>query len=277
MGSSASKATSGAKTAARHFPSANVIHERAANATAAAATKATTSKTAAASSSPKQDYLEEQKRLEEELSRYDEQLRKAGKLDGESRPLEDTPSAAELQFFGNLRSIGQVKVPSPDQVKHYEAVEILKRKLPAKPISSSSNTIPFAQSSPFSPPTAIAPTTSNSSDTGPNLTSLKLMRLLQLRNQDPSVWTLDQLSEEFSMKKGDIQALTKYINTYTILPGKDAKGRESGVWCEDLRGVEILDKPSSVLKDGSEAEETKSKTPSERAARSGSENKTRTK
>ncbi|KAF9175711.1 hypothetical protein BGX21_000564 [Mortierella sp. AD011] len=272
MGSSASKATSGAKSAARHFPSANVIHERAANAAAAAtaASKTTASKTAAASSSPKQDYLEEQKRLEEELSRYDEQLKKSGKFDGESRPLEDTPSAAELQFFGNLRSIGQVKVPNPDQIKHQEAAEILKHKLPVKPISSSSNTVTFAQSSPF------PPTTSNSSETGANLTSLKLMQLLQLRNQDPSVWTLDQLSEEFSMKKEDIQAVTRYINTYTIVPGKDAKGRESGVWCEDLRGVEILERPSS-LKDGSEAEETKSKAPSGGTTRSGSENKARTK
>jgi hypothetical protein len=41
-------------------------------------------------------------------------------IDGESRPLEDTPSAAELQFFGNLRTIGQVKVEDPDQIKHHE-------------------------------------------------------------------------------------------------------------------------------------------------------------
>lgn len=41
-------------------------------------------------------------------------------IDGESRPLEDTPSAAEMQFFGNLRTIGQVKVDDPDQVKHHE-------------------------------------------------------------------------------------------------------------------------------------------------------------
>ncbi|KAF9205459.1 hypothetical protein BGZ49_003988 [Haplosporangium sp. Z 27] len=270
MGSSASKATSGAKTAARHFPSANVIHERAANATSAAA-KATASKSVAASS-PKQDYLEEQKRLEEELSRYDEQLKKSGKLDGESRPLEDTPSAAERQFFGNLRTIGQVKVPNPDQVKHHEAEEILKRKLPAKAISSTSNTIPFAQSSPRPP----SPVIGDSNETGSNLTSLKLMSLLQLKNQDPSVWTLDQLSAEFGLKKEDIQALTKYINTYAILPGKDAKGRESGVWCEDLRGVEVLERPSSVNKDEAAAEEAKPQT-SEKKATSKVENKTRTK
>ncbi|KAF9115512.1 hypothetical protein BGX27_007527 [Mortierella sp. AM989] len=274
MGSSASKATSGVKTAARHFPSASTIQEKAAN-----ATKASTTKAAATSSSPKQDYLEEQKRLEEELSRYDEQLSNAGKLDGESRPLEDMPSAAELQFFGNLRTIGQVKVSDPDQVKHHEAEEILKRKLPAKPISSSGNTAPFAQSSPL-PPHAALGATPNSNEAEANLTSLKLMNLLQLRNKDPSVWTLDQLSEDFGMKKEHIQVLTKYINTYAILPGKDARGRESGVWCEDLRGVEVLDKPSSVLKDGDEgtkSDSLESKAPSEGTVKRGGENNARTK
>ncbi|ORZ11277.1 hypothetical protein BCR41DRAFT_110412 [Lobosporangium transversale] len=75
------------------------------------------------------------------------------------------------------------------------------------------------------------------------------MELLQLRNHDPSVWTVDRLSEEFGMKREDIQALTKYVNTYTIIPGKDAKGRESGVWCEDLRGVQVLERASAMQKD----------------------------
>lgn len=44
------------------------------------------------------------------------------------------------------------------------------------------------------------------------------------------------------MRPEDIRAVTRYINTYTIVPGKDAKGRESGVWCEDLRGVTVVDK-----------------------------------
>ncbi|KAI1315813.1 hypothetical protein EDD11_000308 [Mortierella claussenii] len=271
MGNSASKATSNAKTATRHFPSAaNVIQERATNATAMAAAAAaaatttaaaTTSRTTATankiSSSPKQDYLNDQKRLEEELARYDEQLKKSGKLDGESRPLEDTPSAAELQFFGNLRSIGQVKVANPDEIKHHEAEQILKRKLPAKPISSSSGTIAFAQSLPLEPSSTTSFTTpstmstldpSTSSRVG--LTSLKLMELLQLRNHDPSVWTMAQLSEEYGLRKEDVQTLMKYVNTYAILPGKDAKGRETGVWCEDLRGVVVLEKPSSKLTEG---------------------------
>ncbi|KAF8941338.1 hypothetical protein EDD21DRAFT_414646 [Dissophora ornata] len=250
MGSSASKATSSAKSAARHFPSANVIQERATNAAASATTTSgkTSATRAAATSSPKQDYLEDQKRLEEELAKYDEQLKQSGKLDGESRPLEDTPSAAEIQFFGNLKSIGQVKVPNPDQIKHQEAEAILKRKLPVKPISSSRNAPTFAQSSPTFPLSSAPSTFANSTlnNSGSNLTSLKLMELLQLRNQNPSLWTVEELSKEFGMKKDDIKALTKYINTYAILPGKDAKGRESGVWCEDLRGVEVLDKPSSI-------------------------------
>ncbi|KAF9187171.1 hypothetical protein BGZ51_001495 [Haplosporangium sp. Z 767] len=249
MGNSASKAgnaASGAKSAARHFPSANVIQERAtANATAtAAASRVSASK--ATTSSPKQDYLEQQRRLEEDVARYDQQLAKSGKLAGESRPLEDTPSAAELQFFGNLRTLGQVQVPNPDQIKHHEAEEILKRKLPSKSPASSSSASPFAQSIPTFNHTTGATAEGN-------LTSLKLMTLLQRRNQDPSVWTADRLAEEFEMKKEDIQALTKYINTYAIIPGKDAKGREAGVWCEDLRGVEVLEKPSSVT----EAEEAK--------------------
>lgn len=78
------------------------------------------------------------------------------------------------------------------------------------------------------------------------------MELLHLRNQDPSVWTVDQLSKEFDITQEDIRVLTKYVNTYSILPGKDAKGRETGVWCEDLRGVEVLENPSAV-KDAEEA------------------------
>lgn len=79
------------------------------------------------------------------------------------------------------------------------------------------------------------------------------MQLLQLRNQDPSIWTEDVLAHEFGLKKQDIRSLTQYINTYSILPGKDAKGRESGVWCEDLRGVEVLDKPSVIADAEAEA------------------------
>ncbi|KAF9431354.1 hypothetical protein BGZ76_000423 [Entomortierella beljakovae] len=262
MGSSASKATSGAKTAARHFPSATAIHEKTANSALKSSFKKVTTEgagaAAAVTSSPKEDYLKEQKRLEEELARYDEELKKSGKLDGESRPLEDTPSAAELQFFGNLRSIGQVQVPSPDQVKHHEAEEILKRKLPVKPISSSYNNAVFTQSTPSTISKATSGstgTTKNVMEEGSGLTPLELMNMLQLRNQDPSVWTVDSLSAEFGVKKQDIEALTKYVNTYTILPGKDAKGRETGVWCEDIRGVNILEKPSSLLKDGGEVAE----------------------
>ncbi|KAF9365144.1 hypothetical protein BGX34_011200 [Mortierella sp. NVP85] len=115
MGSSTSKATSSAKSAARHFPSASAIQEKAAISAAAASKAARVSKgAAAAESSPRQDYLKEQKRLEEELAKYDEELQQSGKQSGESRPFEDTPSAAELQFFGNLRTIGQVQVPNPD-------------------------------------------------------------------------------------------------------------------------------------------------------------------
>jgi hypothetical protein len=79
------------------------------------------------------------------------------------------------------------------------------------------------------------------------------MQLLQLRNQDPSIWTEDVLAHEFGLKKQDLRSLTQYINTYSILPGKDAKGRESGVWCEDLRGVEVLDKPSVIADAEAEA------------------------
>ena len=80
MGSSTSKATSSAKSAARHFPSANAIQEKAAISAAAASKAARVSKAAAAAeSSPKQDYLKEQKRLEEELAKYDEELQQSGK------------------------------------------------------------------------------------------------------------------------------------------------------------------------------------------------------
>ncbi|KAG0265410.1 hypothetical protein BG011_004795 [Mortierella polycephala] len=249
MGNSASKANSaasGAKSAARHFPSTNVVQERAAAKAAATAAASRVGASKATASSPKQDYLEQQRRLEEEVARYDQELAKSGKPAGESRPLEDTPSAAEMQFFGNLRTLGQVQVPNPDQIKHHEAEEILKRKLPSKSPGSSSSASFFAQSKPTLTHTTGATVEGN-------LTSLKLMTLLQHRNQDPSVWTVDRLAEKFEMKKEDIQALTKYINTYTIVPGKDAKGRESGVWCEDLRGVKILEKPSSVM----EAEKAK--------------------
>ncbi|KAG0053910.1 hypothetical protein BGZ83_000223 [Gryganskiella cystojenkinii] len=259
MGNSASKtAASGAKSAARHFPSAASIQERTGSATAVAAANASKTPnvahaTNATSSSPKQDYLEQQRRLEEELAKYDQELGKINsnndKIDGESRPLEDTPSAAELQFFGNLRTIGQVKVDDPDQIKHHEAEAILKRKLPAKSTGgsniNSSNSIGT-----FTPLTSSA-TARSAASTGSTLTSLKLMNILQLRNRDPSVWTEERLSEEFDIKRQDLKAITKYINTYTIIPGKDAKGREAGVWCEDIRGVEILEKPSSVT----EAEE----------------------
>ncbi|KAG0089410.1 hypothetical protein BGZ93_009873 [Podila epicladia] len=202
MGSSASKsAASGAKSAARHFPSAANIaaQERAA---AAAATAARAAREGAAggvggdfekkerkeklTSSPKLDYLAEQRKLEEQIAKYDEAIQKSKHHDGESRPYEDTPSAAELEFFGNLKTVGQVQVHNPDQIKHHE--------------------------------------------------------LLQARNQDPSVWTEARLAKEFDMRPEDIRAVTRYINTYTIVPGKDAKGRESGVWCEDLRGVTVVDK-----------------------------------
>ncbi|KAF8948029.1 hypothetical protein BGZ47_006892 [Haplosporangium gracile] len=275
MGNSASKSNAGAKSAARHFPSAkSAMQEKAATAAAAAAASTKLNATAAstafkatgagAGSSPKQDYLEQQRKLEEKIARYDEEIKKSGKLDGESRPLEDTPSAAEMQFFGNLNAIGQVDVANPDQVKHREAEAILKRKLPSKTPSSSSssssyssgsnNNTPatFAQSSGLYAQTS-ASTAAAAAQSGSNLTSLKLMQLLQLRNQDPSIWTEDVLAHEFGLKKQDIRSLTQYINTYSILPGKDAKGRESGVWCEDLRGIEVLDKPSSIADAEAEA------------------------
>ncbi|KAF9905439.1 hypothetical protein EC991_001667 [Linnemannia zychae] len=276
MGNTASKSnavSSGAKSAARHFPSAkSAMQDKAAAAAAASVAKAnaiaesgatrTAASGATTTSSPKQDYLEQQRRLEEEIARYDQEIKASGKLDGESRPLEDTPSAAEMQFFGNLNAIGQVDVSNPDQVKHREAEAILKRKLPSKnPSSSTSYTAgsnntfsssPFAQSSGLFAQTS-ASTAAAAAQSGSNLTSLKLMQLLQLRNQDPSIWTEDRLSHEFGLKKQDIRALTQYINTYSILPGKDAKGRESGVWCEDLRGVEVLDKPSLIADAEAEA------------------------
>jgi len=130
----------------------------------------------------------------------------------------------------------------------------LKRKLPSKSTSSGSNSnnrtyIPSSTGA-FTPFSSSS-TVQSAASTGSTLTSLKLMNILQLRNRDPSVWTLDRISEDFGIKKQDLKALTQYINTYTILPGKDAKGREAGVWCEDIRGVEILERPSVVT----EAEE----------------------
>ncbi|KAG0376535.1 hypothetical protein BGX24_007608 [Mortierella sp. AD032] len=271
MGNSTSKSSavsSGAKSAARHFPSAkSAMQEKAAAAAAASVAKMNataasgTTRTGAGvtSSSPKQDYLEQQRRLEEEIARYDQEIKASGKLDGESRPLEDTPSAAEMQFFGNLNTIGQVDVSNPDQVKHREAEAILKRKLPSKnppsSYASGSNnnaSSTFAQSSGLYAQTS-ASTAAAAAQSGSNLTSLKLMQLLQLRNQDPSIWTEDRLSREFGLKTQDIRSLTQYINTYSILPGKDAKGREAGVWCEDLRGVQVLDKPSSIADAEAEA------------------------
>ncbi|KAF9340587.1 hypothetical protein BGZ91_001257 [Linnemannia elongata] len=247
MGNSASKSNATAKSAARHFPSAkSAMQEKAAAAAAAAAAATKMNATAAStafkergaggvggSSSPKQDYLEQQRRLEEEIARYDEEIKKSGKLDGESRPLEDTPSAAEMQFFGNLNTIGQVDVANPDQVKHREAEAILKRKLPSK-----------------------TPSSSSSYSSGSNNTSTPKpppQPLQQLHNPDPTIWTEDVLAHEFGLKKQDLRSLTQYINTYSILPGKDAKGREAGVWCEDLRGVEVLDKPSSIADAEAEA------------------------
>ena len=94
MGNSASKSNASAKSAARHFPSAkSAMQEKAAAAAAAAAAStkmnaiatSTASKVAGAGgvsggSSPKQDYLEQQRRLEEEIARYDEEIKKSGKL-----------------------------------------------------------------------------------------------------------------------------------------------------------------------------------------------------
>ncbi|KAF9585540.1 hypothetical protein BGW38_001911 [Lunasporangiospora selenospora] len=270
MGSSASKAgnasSSGAKAAQRHFPSAaGLMNEKAKDASAAAATAAaaavraraaTTGATTANTtpSSPKQDYLAKQQQLEEELQKLDEKLKDSDKRAGESRPVEDTPSAAQLQFFGNLNTIGQVNVPNPDQIKHHEAEEILRKKMPTKslggpaftqstPIISSSASTGSASSETKA---ATGSSASRQSNEVPPFTPLVLMQILQLRNRDPSIWTEARLSEEFGMARKDIMALTKYINTYTIVPGKDAKGRESGVWCEDIRKVETLEKPSSV-------------------------------
>ncbi|KAF9317532.1 hypothetical protein BG003_000677 [Podila horticola] len=244
MGSSASKsAASGAKSAARHFPSAANIaaQERAAAAAASAARAARESAAGGVgdferkerkeklTSSPKLDYLAEQRKLEEQIAKYDEAIQKSKHLDGESRPYEDTPSAAELEFFGNLKTVGQVKVINPDYVKHREAEQALKRKLPSKnpspsSSSSSSSSLPSSQQYHWTSAT----TESAATAAGATLTSLKLMQLLQARNQDPSVWTEDRLADKFDMRAEDIRA--------------DAKGRESGVWCEDLRGVAVVDK-----------------------------------
>ncbi|KAG0334875.1 hypothetical protein BG000_007966 [Podila horticola] len=256
MGSSASKsAASGAKSAARQFPSAaNIAAQERAAAAAASAARAAREGAAGGlgdferkerkeklTSSPKLDYLAEQRKLEEQIAKYDEAIQKSKHLDGESRPYEDTPSAAELEFFGNLKTVGQVKVINPDYVKHREAEQALKRKLPSKnpsPSSSSSSSLPSSQQYHWTSAT----TESAATAAGATLTSLKLMQLLQARNQDPSVWTEDRLADKFDMRAEDIRAVTRYINTYTIVPGKDAKGRESGVWCEDLRGVAVVDK-----------------------------------
>ncbi|KAG0348882.1 hypothetical protein BG004_003833 [Podila humilis] len=288
--------SNGAKSAARHFPSvANIAAQERAAAAAANAARAARESSAAQSqfqsngggvnnsaaeefeakkeqrrrereglsSSPKMDYLAEQRKLEEQIAQYDRAIDKQQKkqsrtqqFDGESRPYEDTPSAAEMQFFGNLKTVGQVEVHNPDQIKHHEAEEVLKRKLPSKftsttsgtPSQSKSTTTPPPQQQDLSQgrggqtPWTSATTESAAASAGATLSSLKLMQLLQTRNQDPSVYTIDRLAREFDMRKQDIEAVTRYINTYTIVPGKDAKGRETGVWCEDLRGVEVVDR-----------------------------------
>ncbi|KAG0356926.1 hypothetical protein BG005_004115 [Podila minutissima] len=224
MGSAASKsAASGAKSAARQFPSAANIaaQERAAAAAASAARAARESAAGGVggdferkerkenlTSSPKLDYLAEQRKLEEQIAKYDEAIQKSKHHDGGSRPYEDTPSAAELEFFGNLKTVGQVQVHNPDQIKHHEAEQALKRKLPSKTPSTSSTTTSSSLPSSQQPRWTSATTESAATAAGATLTSLKLMQLLQARNQDPS----------------------------------DAKGRESGVWCEDLRGVTVVDK-----------------------------------
>ncbi|KAF9428289.1 hypothetical protein BGZ94_002877 [Podila epigama] len=280
MGSSASKsASSGAKTAARHFPSmANIAaQERAAAAAASAARQARAENLERARnngittgsqdkkekeekgtrwekedrtllSSPKTDYLEKQRKLEEQIAQYDEAIKKSRRDDGGSRPFEDTPSAAEMQFFGNLKTVGQVEIHNPDQVKHHEAEAALKRKLPQKSQAGLGSSFATSSNLPSSAQSAWTSATAESAAyaSGATLTSLKLMQLLSSRNQDPSVWTEDKLAEEFEMRKEDVQAVTRYINTYTIVPGKDAKGRESGVWCEDLRGVEVVDKAKEL-------------------------------
>lgn len=95
MGSSASKsAASGAKSAARHFPSAANIaaQERAAAAAASAARAARESAAGGVgdferkerkeklTSSPKLDYLAEQRKLEEQIAKYDEAIQKSKHL-----------------------------------------------------------------------------------------------------------------------------------------------------------------------------------------------------
>jgi len=85
MGSSASKsATSGAKSAARHFPTAASLQERAGTATATsvhANAKANANAAhASINSSPKLDYLAQQRQLEEEIARYDQEIGKSDKL-----------------------------------------------------------------------------------------------------------------------------------------------------------------------------------------------------
>jgi endonuclease/exonuclease/phosphatase (EEP) superfamily protein YafD len=85
MGNSSSKtAASGAKSAARHFPSAASIQERTGSAAAATALHANATAKANAvhptTSSPKQDYLAQQRQLEEEIARYDQELSKSDRL-----------------------------------------------------------------------------------------------------------------------------------------------------------------------------------------------------
>ncbi|KAF9971051.1 hypothetical protein BGZ73_006068 [Actinomortierella ambigua] len=250
----AAAAPSSATGGARHFPSAKVVQDKAA--TAARETREKQSLREIADEEERREHGESTARysdasptdtsspvdyapkkdgqLLDDLERYSEALKDAQKklgqdYDGSKRPLEDRP---DTRYFGNLQRIGQVDVDNPDYIKHRQAQEILKRKLPSKSTSSGINeTSTLANAATH---TGVAPVPSSGS-----LTPLKLMQLLQLRNKDPSLWTEEALQREFHLQRDDLRVITRYINTYTILPGKDAKGRETGVWCEDLRGVEV--------------------------------------
>ncbi|KAG0237008.1 hypothetical protein BGW41_000300 [Actinomortierella wolfii] len=264
----ANAAASAAKTAAaasttvtggaRHFPSAKAVQEKAATAAretrekqslrevadeeerrerdqeAAAAAAAGAARKTSSSSPVDYSSKAQEEQLMHDLEKYSAALKDAQKklgqeYDGSTRPIEDRP---DMRYFGNLQRIGQVDINNPDYIKHREAQEILKRKLPSKSTSSGINETPNLMKS--ATHTDVAPAPSSGS-----LTPLKLMQLLQLRNKDPSLWTEEALLNEFHLQRDDLRLITKYINTYTILPGKDAKGRETGVWCEDLRGVEV--------------------------------------
>ncbi|KAF9160225.1 hypothetical protein DFQ26_005769 [Actinomortierella ambigua] len=261
----ASAAAAAAKTAAassttatggaRHFPSAKVVQDKAATAAretrekqslrevadeeerqahGESATQSSGGASSTRSTSPVDYSSQKDERLLDDLEKYSEALKDAQKklgqdYDGSARPIEDRP---DTRYFGNLQRIGQVDINNPDYIKHREAQEILKRKLPSKSTSSGINETPTLANA--ATHIGVAPAPSSGS-----LTPLKLMQLLQLRNKDPSLWTEEALQREFHLQRDDLGMITKYINTYTILPGKDAKGRETGVWCEDLRGVEV--------------------------------------